>query len=114
MPQWQTQLAVLEKEIFQLQTGVNRPVREFSGLPSPGSPSTASPTGDDRALEAVDRADRVGIRGQTRYADETGQVHELETAPYYFRDRASGRIYSSELPDPPADGHDYEVLRPLD
>ena len=35
MPQWQATLALLEKEIYQAQTGQDLPVRDFSGLPPP-------------------------------------------------------------------------------
>ena len=60
--------------------------------------------------QAVKTFDRRAAHGMSIYREENGTQHELPTQPYYFRDRSSGRIVSSNIPDPPNDGRDYDPL----
>jgi hypothetical protein len=110
MAGWTAELAMVEKQIYQLQTGANVPVTEFAS----SSSSSAAPSSDnsDRALDAVDRYDRNAIRGTGNYTDETGETRELPLAPNYWRDHASGDITSTETPDAPADGRDWQRMQP--
>ena len=112
-PQWTATMAQLEKEIYVLQTGnTGAQVRDFvPGLGnSSSSPSYYSPSDD--GTNAVERYSRQGIRGNTRYTDQNGDQYEEPTNNYYFRDRASGAIVGSDLPNPPDYNHDYEQLTP--
>jgi hypothetical protein len=59
--------------------------------------------------EIVGIARRV-FQGTSIYDEEDGTQHELPTQLYYFRDRSDGRIVSSNIPDPPNDGRDYDPL----
>jgi hypothetical protein len=45
------------------------------------------------------------------YVDEDGNEHELPAAPYYFKDRATGKIVPSETQEPPDDQHDYVLVQ---
>ena len=106
MPQWISQEAYLETEIYRIQTGDHTStVRQITGITGPTN-STPSAGGSD--TDPVDNYDRQAIRGNSLYTDESGQVHELPTRPYYFRDRSSGQIIGSDSPNPPNDGRDYE------
>jgi len=113
MPQLVSQMALLETEIYRLQTGdTHSSVREITHIAAPdlrSSPSSGG-GGDDGGLHAVDNYDRQAIRGTSMYSDESGEEHELPTATYYYRDRSSGQFVPSESPDPPNDGRDYERL----
>lgn len=116
MAQWTAQAAYLETEIYKLEGGdPHASVREVSGIPeSSSTPSHSSAYGSSSSdgTEAVERATREGIRGHSLYNDEDGREYELDTRPYYFRDRASGRLVGSDQPYAPNDGRDYEQLTP--
>jgi hypothetical protein len=117
MPQWTAQEAYLETVIYQLQTGdVHSTMQQITGVQVGQSNSRSydrsSGAGDDGGIGAVENYDRQAIRGTSLYDEEDGTQHELPTESYYFRDRASGHIISSSLPDPPNDGRDYEALTP--
>ena len=58
----------------------------------------------------MERIDRKPARGMSFYSEENGTLYELPTRQYYFHDRNSGRIVSSNIPDPPNDGRDYDPL----
>ena len=60
--------------------------------------------------QAVEGYARRAFRGTSIYSEEDGTQHELPTQPYYFRDRSDGRIVSSNIPDTPNDGRDYDPL----
>jgi hypothetical protein len=118
MAQWTAQEAMLETEIYRLQTGDNRTgMREIVGIPAPqyggsSTPSYYRPSSEanDGGIGAVERADRQAIRGTSIYAEEDGTEHELPTQPYYFRDRVSGEFISSNLPNPPNNGRTYDPV----
>jgi hypothetical protein len=115
MAGWTAELAMVEKQIYQLQTGANVAVTDFaSPSSSSSSSSSASPSSDNsnRALDAVDRYDRNAVRGTGDYTDETGETRELPLAPNYWRDHASGDITTTETPDAPADGRDWQRMQP--
>lgn len=116
MPAWISQEALMETEIYRLQTGDNKStVREVTGIPSNSgsSSSRSSSSGSNDGTSAVEDWDRGAIRGTSRYTDEDGKEYELKTESYYYRDRNSGEIIGSERPDPPNDGRDYEQLQPV-
>jgi hypothetical protein len=118
MPQWTAQEAMLETQIYRLQSGDTRSsMRDIVGIPAPqyggaSEPSYYRPSTpeNDGGIGAVERADRQGIRGTSIYAEEDGTEHELPTQPYYFRDRSSGRMVPSNVPTPPNDGRDYDPV----
>jgi hypothetical protein len=117
MPQWTAQEAYLETVIYQLQTGdVHSTMHQITGVQvrQSNAPSYDRPSGDanDGGIGAVENYDRQAVRGTSLYDEEDGTEHELPTEPYYFRNRVSGQIVSSNLPDAPNDGHDYEALTP--
>ncbi len=111
MAVWTAQAAMLEKEIYQLQTGAHVDVTDF--VVTPGASPSPSPSsgGGDHGLGAVERYDEQAVQGNGHYIDGNGDDHVLPLEPYYFRDRASGRIVSSELSDAPSDGTDWEQLQ---
>jgi hypothetical protein len=102
MQVWTAQAAMLEKEIHELSTG-DHSTQVIDYVPRSGDTSGS-----------VNRWTRGAIRGTTNYRDDNGEIRELPTAAYYYRDRASGQIYASDLSQPPADGHDYEQLQPAE
>jgi len=102
MEVWTAQAAMLEKEIHELATG------DHSTQVIDYVPRTHDTSG------TIDRSTRQSIRGTTLYRDESGETRELPIAPYYYRDRASGQIYPSDMSQAPADGHDYEQLQPAE
>jgi hypothetical protein len=108
MAMWTAQAAVLEKNIYQLQTGARASATDFVVMP--GSSASPSSGGGDHGLGAVERYDEQAIQGNGHYIDGNGDDHVLPLASYYFRDRASGRIVSSDLSDLPSDGNDWERL----
>lgn len=111
MPQWISQEAYLETEIYRIQTGDNHStVREITGITGPDTSTRSSGRSSNDGSGAVDRYDREAIRGNSIYVDESGEEHELPTRNYYFRDRSSGRIVGSDSPYAPNDGRDYEQL----
>jgi hypothetical protein len=102
MQVWTAQAAMLEKEIHELATG-DHSTQVIDYVPRMHDTSGS-----------VDRYTRQAIRGTTLYRDESGETRELPIAPYYYRDRASGQIYPSDMSQAPADGHDYEQLQPIE
>ena len=115
MAQWTAQEAFLETEIYKLKGGdPNATVRQVSGIaenPGYGSGSRRSAGASDDGTGAVEDWDRGAIRGTAIYTDEGGEQHELPTRSYYFRDRSSGEIVGSDLPNAPNNGRDYEELQ---
>jgi hypothetical protein len=114
MAQWTAQAAYLETEIYKLQGGnQNASVREVSGIAADsGTPSSYYRPDADDGTAAVERTTREGIRGHSLYTDEDGKEYELDTQPYYYRNRATGQLVGSEQPQPPNDGRDYEQMTP--
>jgi cell division protein FtsB len=76
-----------EHELYFLKTGTEKPPEDYN--------CCAFPDEDNR---------------NTTYVDEDGNEHELPTAPYYFKDRATGKFVRSDTREPPDDQHDYEPL----
>jgi hypothetical protein len=115
MPQWISQEAYLETEIYRIKTGDRASsVRQITGIAGPtygGSSVGGRAASSSDPTDPVDRYDREAVRGTSLYVDESGEQHELATRNYYFRDRASGQIIGSDLPDPPNNGRDYEPLQ---
>ncbi len=116
MPQLVAQEAYLETEIYRLQSGdKHSTLQQITGVqtgPSGNGYYRPSGPGNDGGIGAVDKYDRQAIRGTSLYSDENGEQHELQTAPYYYRDRSSGQMVPSNQPQPPNDGRDYETLTP--
>jgi hypothetical protein len=114
MAQWTAQAAYLETEIYKLQGGdQNASVRQVSGIAADsGTPSSYYRPDADDGTAAVERTTREGIRGHSLYTDEDGKQYELDTQPYYYRNRTSGQLVGSEQPNPPNDGRDYEQMTP--
>jgi hypothetical protein len=114
MAQWTAQAAYLETEIYKLQGGdQNASVRQVSGIAADsGTPSSYYRPDADSGTAAVERTTREGIRGHSLYTDEDGKEYELDTQPYYYRNRATGQLVGSEQPQPPNDGRDYEQMTP--
>lgn len=117
MPQWTAEEAYLETEIYRLQTGDTRStVRQITGVQMGFAGEGASPSHrpssleNDGGIDAVERYDRQAVRGTSLYREEDGTPHELPTQSYYFRDRSSGQIISSNLPEPPSNGRDYDPV----
>ena len=115
--QWNTpQIAKLEAEITRLKTGANVQPIDFVLMGS-GSPSSSggaasgegAPSGD-HGSDAVNRHSREGILGQSKYTDSQGKEYQLPNRPYYFKDRASGRIEGSDTSEQPDYQHDWEQL----
>jgi hypothetical protein len=98
MPAWTAQAAVLEKEIYQAQTGADVSVRDFVLAPQ------------DDGLAAVERYDLQAVRGHGIYTEDDGTEHELPLAPNYYQDRSSGDIVPTELPQPPDNVRDWQPL----
>ena len=101
-PMWIAQAAVLEKDIHELSTG------DHSTQVIDYVPRVQDTSG------SVDRYTRQGIRGNSWFRDESGATVELQTAPYYYRDRSSGQLLPSNSSSPPNDGRDYEQLQPIE
>jgi hypothetical protein len=114
-------MAVLERDIYRLQTGADLPANQFSGTPAANvSPSTdssynsAMATNSDRAEAAVDRYDRNGMREESNYRDSNGTVYALPTQPNYYYNPQSGVAVGTDSPTPPQDGNHYERLENTD
>lgn len=117
MPALTAQEAYLETVIYQLQTGdVHSTMQQITGVQvgQTSAPSYYRPSGpgNDGGIGAVENYDRQAIRGTSIYHEEDGTEHELQTEPYYFRNRETGQFVPSNQPDPPNDGQDYEPLSP--
>ena len=113
MPQWVSQEAYVETEIYRLQTGDRKSsLRQVTGIAPPdysgGDSGNGGRSNSDRALDAADRWDRGANRGTSMYTDESGEQHELATRNYYFRDRATGQMVGSDSPNPPNNQQDFE------
>jgi hypothetical protein len=111
-------MALLVTYITRLQTG-NRSLTVcqanigLAGCESlEASASSSSSSSSDDTSNAVERASRQGILGQTIYTDGNGDQHELPTRDYYYRDLVTGDIVGSNSPSPPNGVHQYEQLRP--
>ena len=108
--QWNTaQIAKLEAEIYRLKTGADVHPVDFALMGSSSSSGTGAATSDDGS-NAVNRYSREGILGQSKYTDSDGNEYQLPNQPYYYKDRASGRIVPSNLSQPPDYQHDWEQL----
>jgi hypothetical protein len=112
MNQWITQTALLETEIYQLQTGSKGSVCEITAVCPTSSPASnyANTSNSDEALEAVERTSREGTRGNCFYTDTYGEKHELPCQNYYYQDRSSGQFVSRDRPEVPNDGRDYDAM----
>jgi hypothetical protein len=113
MPQWVSQEAYVETEIYRLQTGDRTSsLRQVTGIAPPdystGDANTGGRVNSDRAAGIVDRWDRGAIRGTSMYTDESGEQHELPTRNYYFRDKATGQMVGSDSPNRPNNQQDFE------
>lgn len=119
MPGWIAQEAVAERNIHALETGdTSSDVYGVTGIPRPSSDgvggSSASGGGStDDGTAAVEDWDRGAIRETGIYAGEDGEQYELSNNGYHYKDRNSGEIVTTNSPDAPNDGHDYETLRPV-
>jgi hypothetical protein len=119
MPYWISQEALAETEIHRQETGdTSSDVYDVTGLPRPssgsgGSSSSGSGSGDD-GTGAVEDWDRAAIRGTGIYAGDDGEQYELPNSGYHYKDRNSGQIITTNSPDAPNDGHDYEPLQPVE
>jgi len=78
-----------ERELYLLKTGTEKPPEDDN--------CCAFPHDDDRKT--------------ANYVDEEGEEHELPIAPYYFKDRATGKFVPSETQEPPDDQHDYVLMQ---
>ncbi len=103
------QMAKLEAEIYRLKTGANVQPVDFVLMGS-SSPSGGGGATSDPAQQAVERADREGILGQSKYTDSDGKEYQLANSPYYFKDRVSGNVVASNTSNPPDNQHDWEQL----
>ena len=117
LPQLTVQLALLQTYITRLQTGnmhitVCEANAGLQGCQAMEASSHSSSSPPDDGTEAVERATRQGIRGNTIYTDANGEEHELPTRDYYYRDRSTGQFVGSDSPNPPNNGRDYEPLQP--
>ncbi len=110
MPQLIAEEAFLEGQIYRLQSGdYHSSLTQITGVQVGGtSAGSYYHPENDGGLSAVERYDRQAIRGTSIYADEDGEQHELQTQPYYYRNRSTGDIIHSNQPNPPNDGRDYE------
>lgn len=103
------QMARLEAEIYRLKTGADVHPVDFVLMGS-SSPSGGGAAPSDDGSNAVNRYSREGILGQSIYTDSDGREYHLANQPYYYKDRASGRIVPSNLSEPPDYQHDWEQL----
>jgi len=76
----------------------------------PTDPNAPSYNNPDTSTDAVDKWDRNYIRGNSNYTDENGEVHELETQPYYSQDQQTGQYVGSTDNTVPNDTHTYTPL----
>jgi len=76
----------------------------------PTDPNAPSYNHPDTSTDAVDKWDRNYIRGTSNYTDESGEVHELETQPYYSQDNQTGQYVGSTDNTVPNDTHTYTPL----
>jgi hypothetical protein len=113
MNQWIAQTALLETEIYQLQTGSKGTVCEITAVcpTSSTTPNYANTSNSNQALEAVERTSREGTRGNCFYTDTYGEKHELPCQNYYYQDRSSGQFISADRPEVPNDGRDYDPMQ---
>jgi hypothetical protein len=113
MPQWTTQEAYLETEIYRLKTGDRTSsMRDIVGIPaSAGTPSSGYSSSDD-GTSAVERYSRESLRGHSFYDSPNQEPGDRErpNATYYYRNTVSGAVTPSESPSAPNDGNDYEQL----
>lgn len=108
--QWNTaQMAKLEAEIYRLKTGADVQPVDFVLMGSSSSSGTGAASSDDGS-NAVNRYSREAILGQSKYTDSDGHEYQLANEPYYYKDRASGRVVPSNLSQPPDNQHDWEQL----
>ena len=119
LKEWIAEGLSLEAALKRAQTGdYHSSLRQIEGLQNSGSSgarggSNFRPSNGDGALDAVDRADRQGIRGHTMYTDSHGERHELETASHYYEDTTTGEFIPSESSTPPTDTtHNYIEMVP--
>lgn len=103
------QMARLEAEIYRLKTGADVHPVDFVLMGS-SSPSGGGAAASDDGSNAVNRYSREGILGQSKYTDSDGREYQLANQPYYYKDRASGRIVPSNLSELPDNEHDWEQL----
>jgi hypothetical protein len=113
MPEWTAQAAVLEKEIYQAQTGAGVSATDFVLAPeaAPGAAPETAPAAHDDGLAAVERYDLQAVRGHGIYTGDDGTAYELPLAPSYYQDRSSGDIVPTELAQPPDGVHDWQPLQ---
>jgi hypothetical protein len=118
MPLWIAQEAVLETNIYRIQTGnYNATVLEVSGVqvgPEYSRSLVSSSRGSsDDGTGAVEDWDRGAIRGTQMYRDESGQEQELANHNFYYRNRSTGELVPTQLQNPPDNQHDWELLQPV-
>jgi hypothetical protein len=126
MPAWIAQMKGIESQLRRLQAsggsggggsyGGGAQGSYASGGGSqpnyyhPTDPNAPSYNHPDTSTDAVDKWDRNYIRGTSNYTDESGEVHELETQPYYSQDNQTGQYVGSTDNTVPNDTHTYTPL----
>ena len=106
--QWNTaQIAKLEAEIYRLKTGANVQPIDFALM---GSSAPSSGRGAATGNDPIPRYSREGILGQSKYTDSEGNEYQRPNRPFYYKDRASGRIVGTDISEPPDNEHDWEQL----
>ena len=117
--EWMAEGLSLEAALKRAQTGdYHSSLEQIEGIRSGGRSTGGGgtnyrPSTGDAALDAVDRADRQGIRGHTMYTDSHGEQHELPTASHYYEDTTTGEFIPSESSTPPTDTtHTYVEMVP--
>lgn len=118
MGYWIEQEALAETEIHRLETGdTSSDVYAVTGIQRPtevsGGGSSASGGSSDGGDDGNDFDHQV-IRETGYYRGEDGEQYELPNSGYHYKDRSSGVIITTNSPDAPNDGRDYEPLQPVE
>jgi hypothetical protein len=118
--QWSIQAGMLQTYITRLETGnpnitfcqANNYPRGCEGVQIASGSGSSSSSGGSGGSSDDGNYDMQAIRGHTKYTDADGDVQELPTAPYYFKDKQTGEFVSSQYPTPPNNTHTYEQMYP--
>jgi hypothetical protein len=116
MGMWTAELAVAQTNVYRIQTGnYQATVEQVTGVQvtpssSGGLVRSSDVSGSDNGVGDWDRAE---LHGTSLYTDANGEEHELATANYYYRNKATGDMVASETENPPDYQHDWEEMRPV-
>jgi len=115
MPMWTAQLAVAQTNVYRIQTGnYQATVEQVTGVQvTPSSSGGLVRASDVDSDNGVGDWDRAELHGTSLYTDENGEQHELATANYYYRNKATGDMVATETETPPDYQHDWEEMQPV-